>query len=253
MTAPLIVGNWKMNGTTAECAELARAVADGMARNATKTQIVVAPPYTALHSVRQVLQSSAVNLAAQNCHWQESGAYTGEISPAMLAEIGCEFVIIGHSERRHLFAESHQAIAQKLPGVLRHRMRPILCVGETLEERQHEQTKDVIAHQIDSALKGVDGDAIEHVEIAYEPVWAIGTGLNANAEQIREVHEHIRQRLLRRYGPARGRQIRILYGGSVKPENAEMIADIDAVNGLLVGGASLIAESFLSIARAFSR
>ena len=253
MAAPLVVGNWKMNGTAAECAELARAIADGVARTATKTHIVIAPPYTALNSVKQVLDSGPVKLAAQNCHWQDSGAFTGEISPAMLSEIGCEFVIIGHSERRHLFAERDQAIAQKLPAAIRHCMRPIFCVGETLDERQSEQTKDVIAHQIDSALKGVDGDAIEHVEIAYEPVWAIGTGLNANAEQIRDVHEHIRRRLLKLYGPARSQQIRILYGGSVKPENAEMIAGIDAVNGLLVGGASLIAESFLSIARAFSR
>jgi triosephosphate isomerase (TIM) len=253
MTAALLVANWKMNGTTAECAELARAIADGLGRNEAKNQIVIAPPFTALSRVKQVIGSSPVKLAAQNCHGQDSGAFTGEISPAMLAEIGCEFVIVGHSERRHLFAESDQAIAQKLPAAIRHRMRPILCVGETLDERQSDRTKDVIVHQIDSALKAVGGDAIEHLEIAYEPVWAIGTGLNASAEQIRDVHQHIRQRLLELYGSPRGQQIRILYGGSVKPENAEMIAGIGGVDGLLVGGASLIAPSFLSIARAFSR
>jgi triosephosphate isomerase len=242
-----------MNGTTAECVKLARSIADGSARSVIKAQLAVAPPFTALNSVKQVLASGPVKLAAQNCHWLDSGAFTGEIGPAMLAEIGCEFVIIGHSERRHLFAESEESIAQKLPAALRHHMRPILCVGETLSERQSEQTKNVISRQINAALKGASGDAIEHLEIAYEPVWAIGTGLNANAEQIRDVHEHIRRLLIELYGAAEGQQVRILYGGSVKPENAEMIAGIDVVNGLLVGGASLLAEPFLSIARAFSR
>jgi triosephosphate isomerase (TIM) len=193
-----------------------------------------------------------VKLAAQNCHWQESGAFTGEISPSMLAEIGCEFVIVGHSERRHVFCESDNMIAQKLPAVIGHGMRPILCLGETLEERQSGQTSIVITRQLDSALKGVSEGDIDKVEIAYEPVWAIGTGLNATAEQIRETHAQIRNLLIDRFGTAKGGQTRILYGGSVKPDNAGMIAHIDTVNGLLVGGASLIAESFLSIVRLVS-
>ena len=251
--AALLVGNWKMNGGTVQCAELARTIVAGVSDNAASAEIVVAPPYTALTAVKQVLGNARVKLAAQNCHWEDSGAFTGEISPSMLAEIGCGFVIIGHSERRHLFGESDEGIARKLPAAIRYGMRPVLCVGETLQEREKNQTTQVIERQINSALKEVGGDAIEHVEIAYEPVWAIGTGLNASAEQIQDVHQQIKQRLCDLYGSVSGKQVRILYGGSVKPENAALLAGTDGVNGLLVGGASLVAESFLSIARAFSR
>lgn len=252
MNPPLVVGNWKMNCGPAAGAELARAVVNGLKKPRATAQIVLAPPFISLHAVKKAIGKKPVQLAAQNCHSEDSGAFTGEVSPAMLAEIGCQFVIIGHSERRHGFGETDEAIARKLGAVINHGLRPILCVGETLEERQSSRTDEVIARQINSALKGISEGAIENVEIAYEPVWAIGTGLNASTDQIRETHGEIRNLLSRLFGASRGEQIRILYGGSVKPDNAAIIAGIDAVNGLLVGGASLMADSFLTIARSFS-
>ena len=252
MTLPLVVGNWKMHGGQATGATLARQLVGGVKKPPPAAQVVVAPPFTALAAVKKIVQKSNVKIAAQNSHWQDSGPFTGEISPAMLAEIGCEFVILGHSERRQLFHESDEMIAQKVVSVIRHRMRPILCVGETIDERSAEQTSAVIARQLESALKGVTEDGIQHIEIAYEPVWAIGTGQNATAEQIRETHAQIRNFLNDRFDRTKGPQTRILYGGSVKPENAAMLAQIGEVNGVLVGGASLAAESFLPIIRAFS-
>ncbi len=252
MTPALVVGNWKMNGGSAGGVELARTIVRQRKNNQASVQVALAPPFTALVSVKKVLGKSQIKLAAQNCHWEESGAFTGEISPSMLAEIGCDFVVIGHSERRHIFCESEDMIAQKLLAVIRHGMRPILCVGETIEERRGDQTSAVIARQLDSALKGVAEGDIERIEIAYEPVWAIGTGLNATAEQIHETHAQIRDFLSGRFGDTKGGQVRILYGGSVKPDNAEMIGHISTVNGLLVGGASLVAESFLAILRTFA-
>ncbi len=250
MTIPLVVGNWKMHGGQRTGVALARQIVRGLRKPPASAQVVLAPPMTALVAVKQTLQKSTVKLAAQNSHWQDSGAFTGEISPEMLAEIGCEFVIVGHSERRHIFHESDEMIGQKVVAVIKHGMRPILCVGETIDERRAEQTSAVIARQLDSALKAVAKDDIEKIEIAYEPVWAIGTGQNATTEQIRDTHAQIRNFINDRFDG--GRPTRILYGGSVKPENADMLAQIDEVNGLLVGGASLTAESFLPIVLAFS-
>lgn len=248
----LVVGNWKMNGGAATSTHLARELVSGHDQQKLTAQLVVAPPFTDLVEVKKSLGTAAIGLAAQNCHWEPSGPFTGEISAAMLAEIGCEFVIIGHSERRHLFAETNEMIVRKLSAVVKHGMRPILCLGETLQERQHGETGKVITQQLDAALKELGEDAIRTVEIAYEPVWAIGTGLNATVEQIFDVHAHIRRRLVDFCGEPGAREIRILYGGSVKPENAEMIAGVEGVSGLLVGGASLSAASFLKIAQAFS-
>lgn len=252
MNPPLVVGNWKMNGGQKASLELARKVSNQLRKHPTSVEVAVAPPFTALLAVKKVVEKARIDVAAQNCHWQDSGAFTGEISPSMLHEIGCDLVIVGHSERRHIFCESDDTIAQKVAAVIRHGMRPVLCVGETIEERKGEQTSAVIARQLDSALKGVAEGAIEKVEIAYEPVWAIGTGLNATTEQIRETHTQIRKFLIGRFDQTKGERVRILYGGSVKPDNAEMIARIESVNGVLVGGASLLAESFLGIIRAFS-
>lgn len=251
MTLPLVVGNWKMNGTQQECRELAQNIARELHRKTTRVQVVLAPPFTGLMSVSKAIQKSKIKLAAQNCHWQESGAYTGEISPRMLAELGCEFVILGHSERRHVFHESDEMIARKVGPVIVHGMRAILCVGETLEERQQKLTDKVIARQLSSALKELAKDVIDKLEIAYEPVWAIGTGHNATAEQVRAVHVSIRQSIKASFGHSASERVRILYGGSVKPENAAMLAQIDEVNGLLVGGASLRTELFLPIVDAF--
>ena len=251
MNPALVVGNWKMYGGQSSGPALAHQVVQGLRETSIAAQIVLAPPFTALAAVKQAIQDSPVSIAAQNSHWEESGPFTGEISPAMLAEIGCAFVILGHSERRHLFHESDAMISQKVTAVITHGMRPILCVGETIEERGAERTWAVIARQLESALKGITEDDIQHVEIAYEPVWAIGTGQNATAEQIRDTHRQIRNFLTDRF-EVKGQQTRILYGGSVKPDNAGMLVQIDQVDGVLVGGASLAAESFLPIVRAFA-
>lgn len=252
MSVPLVVGNWKMNGSQAECQKLARAIVGGQKKkDKNPTEVVVAPPFTALATVARALRGSDIKLAAQNCHWAESGAFTGEIAAPMLVETGCAFVIVGHSERRHVLHESDEMIARKIDAVIPHGMRAILCVGETQEERRQELTDHVITRQLRSALKGSAKGVIDNLEIAYEPVWAIGTGQNASAAQVREVHICIRRFLTTTFGKAAGERIRILYGGSVKPENAEELAQVDEVNGLLVGGASLKAESFLPIIAAF--
>jgi triosephosphate isomerase len=252
VTPPLVVGNWKMHGGPKTCAELARSITTALTKQPASVEVGLAPPFTSLLSVKGVLTKSHLNLAAQNCHWEDSGAFTGEVSPAMLHEIGCDFVLVGHSERRHIFCESDEVVGRKVAAVIRHGMRPILCVGETIEERKSDQTSAVIARQLDSALKGVAEDGIDKLEIAYEPVWAIGTGLNATGEQIHEAHSQIRNFLIDRFDRAKGEQARILYGGSVNAKNAELIARVDSVNGLLVGGASLAAESFLAIIQALS-
>lgn len=251
MKSPLIVANWKMHGGLAECRSLARSVARGLKSKPGRITVAVAPPFTALGVVANALRRSHVELAAQNCHWQENGAFTGEISPVMLIDAGCKFVILGHSERRHIFGENDEMIARKVTAALASGLRVILCVGETIAERRGELTAKVIARQLRSALKGISKDAIEKFAIAYEPVWAIGTGQNATPDQVRTVHRRIRTLLKARYGAARSNQTRILYGGSVRPENASKLASLDEVDGLLVGGASLKSETFLPIVHAF--
>ena len=253
MTVPLVVGNWKMHGTRSECVERARKILRGLRKMAGTAEVALAPPYTGLGCVKEVLKTSKVRLAAQNCHWEESGAYTGEVSPLMLKEIGCEYIILGHSERRHIFNESDQMIAQKIVAALRVGLRPIVCVGETLDERLGGRTRSVVGRQLRFALKATAKAAIQNVEIAYEPVWAIGTGQNATPKQIGQVHNQIRKFLLKSFGAEKGHRIRILYGGSVKPENAEALMGTSEVNGLLVGGASLNPDTFLPIVRSATR
>jgi triosephosphate isomerase len=251
MNPPLIVGNWKMNGSLASCAALARQTVRLLKPPPAAIEVALAPPYTALDGVARAVRRSTLKLAAQNCHWAESGAFTGEISAPMLRDIGCRYVILGHSERRHLLNESDEMIGRKTAAVLGHELRPILCVGETLSQRQCDQTLDVVTAQLDGALKGLGKGVIENLEIAYEPVWAIGTGQNATAEQIDQVHRSIRSYLQNEFDLATGKAVRILYGGSVKPENASTLATIAEVNGLLVGGASLTADSFAAIVRSY--
>jgi triosephosphate isomerase (TIM) len=246
MTTPLVVGNWKANGLQAECRELGRAIARGIARKPPAVEVALAPPYTALAQVKKAIDRSDIKLAAQNCHWEDRGAFTGEITPPMLADVGCDFVILGHSERRHIFQESDVVVAKKLLAALSNQLRPILCVGETLAERQAGRAAAVITRQLRIALKGLGKNAIENIEIAYEPVWAIGTGHNATPEQITRVHSRIRQFLKGAFGQ-KGAAVRVLYGGSVNPGNAAEILKTPEVNGLLVGGASLKAETFLPI------
>jgi len=249
---PLVVGNWKMNGTLRESIKLASAVVKGLRHTGDKVQVVLAPPHTALTQVHQVIRRSDIELAGQNCHWEATGAFTGEVSPTMLRDVGCQYVIVGHSERRHVFHESNHEVTLKVIRALESQLRVILCIGETLEERDKGRTASVISRQLRTALKGVAKSDIRNVEIAYEPVWAIGTGRNASPEQITRVHERIRRLLVASFGRKDGKRVRILYGGSVNPQNAAALAAVLEVNGLLVGGASLKAANFLSVIRCYS-
>ena len=250
MKLPLVVANWKMHGTQAEAATLARQVLNG-GKGIRDVEVVLAPPFTALSTVAAVTIDSAIELAAQNIHWEMEGAFTGEVSAKMVRELGCQYVIIGHSERRHLFQENDQAVEKKMTAALRCDLKPILCVGETLQERKRGKTNAVIARQLRSALKAVEKNVIEKLVIAYEPVWAIGTGHNATPEQIAAVHRWVRTLLGRLGGKKPAEECRILYGGSVRPENAAGLVKTSDVDGLLVGGASLKAEAFLAILRAY--
>lgn len=250
MKAPLVVGNWKMHGTESEASSLARHIRSGAAR-VKGVDIVLAPPFTALAPVRKLIKGSRIQLAGQNFYWQPQGAFTGEISPRMLGDSGCRFVILGHSERRRLFHDSDQDVAQKIAAALEIGLRPILCVGETLQERRKGLTPRVVTRQLRIALKGVAKSVIQAVEIAYEPIWAIGTGQNATPDQVSHVHALIRKFLRERFGVSVARQIRILYGGSVRPDNAGELARVPDVNGVLVGGASLKPQDFLAIIRCF--
>lgn len=250
MKAPLVAGNWKMHGNQTDCQALAESIVRGLSAKPASAEVAIAPPFTALAAVSRIVGGSKIKLAAQNCHWQASGAFTGEVSPLMLADLHCDYVILGHSERRHVFHEPDDMIASKIGPVVAHGMRAILCVGETLAERQAERTTEVITRQLQIALKGLANNVIENLEIAYEPVWAIGTGQNATPDQVDQVHRRIREFLVGSFSATIGEQIRILYGGSVKAENAAELAGLDSVNGLLVGGASLKAETFLPIVAA---
>jgi triosephosphate isomerase len=249
MKPPLVVGNWKMHGTQAEAATLARQILNG-GRGIRDVEVVLAPPYTALATVAAITIDSPIELAAQNIHWETEGAFTGEVSPRMVRELGCQYVLVGHSERRHIFGESDEAVGKKMAAALGAGLIPILCVGETLKERRQGKTNAVIARQLRLALKGLDKNVIETVAIAYEPVWAIGTGQNATPEQVAAVHLRVRA-LLGRFGGSHAEGCRILYGGSVRPDNAGKLVKTPEVNGLLVGGASLKADSFLGIVRAY--
>ncbi len=246
MSRPLVVANWKMHKTIREAFALAREVRRGL-KAVNRVEVVLAPPFTALAGVQKAIQRSAIGLAGQNVHWEDEGAFTGEISPKMLRDSGCAFVIVGHSERRHIFNETDQTVGRKVAAALAARLRPILCVGETLGERRRGETTKVIGRQLRLALKGIHKNDIENIEIAYEPVWAIGTGRNATPDQIEHAHRWTRQLLRKFVGIQAAEKNRILYGGSVRPENAAELIRIPEVNGLLVGGASLQAKSFLKI------
>jgi len=250
MKPPLIVGNWKMHGTESEASILARRIRRGI-KALPGVEVVLAPPFTALAAVREAARGSPIHLGAQNVYWEMAGAFTGEVSPQMLKEAGCGFVIIGHSERRRLFNETDSTVSRKLSAALSSGLRPILCVGETLEERRTKSTRGVVARQLSAALKGLEKNAIRNIEIAYEPVWAIGTGRNATPDQVGDAHRLIRRTLGHLFDENRAEQTRILYGGSVRPDNAAELAAVDGVNGLLVGGASLKAPDFLRIIRCF--
>ncbi len=242
-----VCGNWKMHKTVAEAVALVNELRDGLADAAGKVQVAVAPPFTALHAVAQALRGGPVELAAQNVHWEAQGAFTGEVSAPMLAEVGTRHCIVGHSERRQLFGDTDEAVRKKAGAVLSAGMLPIVCVGETLHEREAGRTLEVVERQVRAALAGLAAQ-ISALTIAYEPVWAIGTGKTATSAQAQEVHAAIR-RIVRELGGAAADAVRIQYGGSVKPENAAELMSQPDVDGALVGGASLKAKDFIAIVK----
>lgn len=241
---PLIAGNWKMHKTLGEARALTREICQGLAPGL-QVEVVLAPPYTALTAVAAELSGSPVKLAAQDTFWEPQGAFTGAISPLMLKDAGCRYVIVGHSERRQHFGETNQTVNLKLKAALAAGLCPILCVGETIAERQAGQTLKVVGRQLIEGLAGLTGDTPEPLVVAYEPVWAIGTGLTATPDQTQEVHAFIRVKLPELLGAAD--DIRILYGGSVTPENSASLMREADIDGALVGGASLKSDSFLKI------
>jgi len=243
---PLIAGNWKLHNGVAQSKALARSIAahvgDGLA-----CDVVVAPVAISLMAVKQTLEGSAVGLSAQNTHWEDSGAFTGELSPALLADVGCGYCIIGHSERRQYFGETDAGVRKKVAALRAHGLVPILCVGESLEQRESGKTLEVVLGQVEAAVEGLDPVVLAPLVVAYEPIWAIGTGRTAQASDAQDVHQAIRGRLAALDGKSWADSIRILYGGSVKPSNADELLAQPDVDGALVGGASLSADNFISI------
>jgi len=249
---PLIVANWKMNKTVPECVDFVQEFLQFL-EGGPDVDVVVSPSFTALAPAAKALQSSGVDLAAQNMHWEDAGAFTGEISPIQLRDIGCRYVIIGHSERRQYFGESDGEISRKVGASLQEGIVPILCVGETLGERDYGKTFEVIERQLHG---GTDGSVLEagtELVVAYEPVWAIGTGKTASPQEAQEVHHFIRGLLTSLFGAVVSASVRILYGGSVKPENMAPLMEMADIDGALVGGASLAPESFANIIKSVIR
>jgi triosephosphate isomerase len=248
MRRALIAGNWKMYKTVPEARELVQGIRAGL--DGAAVDVLVAPPFTALHAVAEAARGSRILLAGQNMHFEKEGAYTGEVSPAMLRDAGCSHVILGHSERRQLFGESDEGVGRKARVALDHGLTPILCVGETLPERETDRTLEVVERQTAKALERLTPDETARGVLAYEPVWAIGTGKVATPQQAQEVHAFIRRLVARSHGDAVAASLRILYGGSVKPDNAAGLLSQADIDGALVGGACLKADSFLAIVRA---
>jgi len=252
MRTPLIVGNWKMHKTISEARLLARAIRDGAA-DVSHCQIVLAPPFTALAAVRPEIEGTPLLLAAQNVYWEPNGAFTGEVSVSMLQDAGCALVIVGHSERRQHFGETGETVNRKIRALLESPLQPIVCVGETLAQRESGDYFEIVAQQLRESLAGLTAQELLRIILAYEPVWAIGTGRTASPETAQEMHEAVRNAVSRHFDEGTARGIRILYGGSVKPENIGGLMNGPDIDGALVGGASLEAASFLSIIHYNSR
>jgi triosephosphate isomerase len=245
---PFIAGNWKMNKTVAEALDLVRKLKASISA-VEGVEVAVAPPFTALHAVQKELEGTPIRLAAQNIFYEERGAYTGEVSAIMLKEIGCRYVIIGHSERRQFFGETDETVNRRIKAALGQGLNVIFCIGETLKEREESETFSVVERQIEGGLKGLDEREVKEVVMAYEPIWAIGTGKTAFPEQAEEVHRFIRERLESLYSRGFAQGIRIQYGGSVTHENVRSLMSQQDIDGALVGGASLNAETFSKIVR----
>jgi triosephosphate isomerase len=251
MRKPFVAGNWKMNTDSRSGVELAENIASGSVEVAGQSvTVAVCPPFVYLQSVAKALSASSIAVGAQDIYFESKGAFTGEISPSMLKDVGCSYCLCGHSERRHVIGESDELINKKVAAAIGGGLLPILCVGELLEEREASQTNDVITRQVKEGLAGLSTEKLEAVTIAYEPVWAIGTGLTATPDQAQEVHEFIRKLLGQMYDEKTAGEIRILYGGSVKPSNAADLMSQKDIDGSLVGGASLKADDFLAIIKA---
>ncbi len=248
MRRPLIAGNWKLHKTLAEAVELATGLKKELA-DIRDADLVIAPVFTALSRVADALKGSNISLAAQNCCAEKSGAFTGEVSPTLLADAGCRSVIVGHSERRQLFGETDEGINRKVKAVLAEGLQAIFCIGETLEERDGGATFDVLSRQITAGLAGLTTAQMAAVVVAYEPVWAIGTGRTASPGQAQEAHAFVRGRLAELFGAPTAEKTRILYGGSVKPDNVDGLMAQPDIDGSLVGGASLNLADFVRIAR----
>jgi triosephosphate isomerase (TIM) len=247
---PLIAGNWKMHRTVSESVALVLELMNQLpARLA--AEVVVLPPFTALEAVGRALpKDGRIALGGQNCHWSKQGPFTGEVSPWMLVDVGCTYVVLGHSERRQLFAETNEGVSMRARGALTAGLKPIICIGETLAERDGGRTLKVVSAQLEGSLAGISGEEMARVTVAYEPVWAIGTGRNATPAQAQEVHAQIRADLTTLFGPLVAAATRIQYGGSVKPDNAAELLHQEDVDGALVGGASLDAPGFSAICTA---
>jgi triosephosphate isomerase len=249
MRTPFVAGNWKLNKTSDEAETLAQGVVDALL-DVTGVEVAICPPFTALERVSGVVKDSVVGLGAQNLYWESEGAFTGEVSAPMLLTCGCEYVILGHSERRLFFGETDETVNRRLKAALSANLKPIVCVGETLGERQSDVTEQVVQTQVKGAFEGISPEEAQGVTLAYEPVWAIGTGLTATPEQAEAVHVFLRQVLAQFFNDDVAQAVRIQYGGSVKPDNATDLFGEDNIDGGLIGGASLEADSFAAIVKA---
>lgn len=246
MRKKVIAGNWKMNMNLYESQKLVSEILNGLGKDS-KAEVIVCPPFTSLSDVNSLLKSTQIKLGAQNMYYEESGAYTAEISANMLKSVGCEYVILGHSERRVIFNESDELINKKIKAALAKELKPIFCIGELLEQRESGETMKVITGQIEKGLEGITSEQMKNIIIAYEPVWAIGTGKTATPQQANEVHLFIRELVAKKFSSAVAESLIIQYGGSVKPENSGELLSQKDIDGALVGGACLKADSFLSI------
>jgi triosephosphate isomerase len=246
MRRPVIAGNWKMYKTLKETVQFIEGFKP-LVKNSIHCDIVIAPPFTALSEAVKAAQGSNIGISAQDLFWESEGAFTGEVSASMLADLGCSYTIIGHSERRQYFGETDETVNKKIRAALTGTLIPIVCVGETLAEREAGQTRPVIETQCHQGFPGLTGEDFSHIIVAYEPVWAIGTGRTATPELAEEVHQFIRSRIQQQFGEKVAQSLRILYGGSVKPENVKGLMAQSDIDGALVGGASLKADSFARI------
>lgn len=250
MRKPFIAGNWKMNNTISQSIELVREIKEKLKNSdCEEVDAAVCVPATSLLEVKKILEGTNIKLGAQNMHWEESGAFTGEISPLMLNEIGVDYCIIGHSERRQYFGETDENVNKKLISAIDHNIQPILCVGETLEQREREQEEFIVKRQILNALENISASHMEKIVIAYEPIWAIGTGKTATTEEANSMCSFIRKTIEEKYNNDISEKIIIQYGGSVKPDNVEEIMGQKDIDGALVGGASLKADDFTKLVK----